>query len=76
MSCSNYVFNITESKGLISGIKAFNERFKSCKPGYLLFEENNQWYLKTVNDIIVKQEYINPKILIDYIVKNDNIRRE
>ena len=63
VSCSNHVYVITKTKGLIPGIKALKERFKSCKPGYLLFKDNNQWCLKTVNNILICQEDINSEIL-------------
>jgi len=65
VSCSNHVFETTKNKGLISGIKAFKERFNSCKPGYFLFKDSNEWCLKTVNDILICQENINPQILKD-----------
>jgi putative component of membrane protein insertase Oxa1/YidC/SpoIIIJ protein YidD len=33
-SCSRYVDRITQEKGFLSGIRAFKERYKKCKPGY------------------------------------------
>ena len=33
-SCSRYVYRIAQEKGFLSGIRAFKERHKKCKPGY------------------------------------------
>jgi len=75
VSCSNYVYNTAKTKGLFFGIKAFKERFKSCKPGYLLFKDKGKWHIKTVNNIIIYQDNINPDILQD-IKNNENFRRK
>ena len=33
-SCSRYVYRITNDKGFWAGLKAFNTRYKKCRPGY------------------------------------------
>lgn len=37
-SCSQYVFEITQEKGLLKGLKALNFRIKNCKYGFELFK--------------------------------------
>jgi putative component of membrane protein insertase Oxa1/YidC/SpoIIIJ protein YidD len=36
-SCSNYVFEITNKQGFISGLKAFRFRYKNCRGGFEVF---------------------------------------
>jgi len=36
-TCSNYVYEETKNKGLISGIKALIFRFKNCRPNYDIY---------------------------------------
>ena len=33
-SCSRYVYRITNEEGIWAGLKAFNSRYKKCRPGY------------------------------------------
>ncbi|MFD2962507.1 MULTISPECIES: membrane protein insertion efficiency factor YidD [Olivibacter] len=33
-SCSKHVFRITKEDGLIHGLKALKQRYKSCRAGY------------------------------------------
>ena len=49
-SCSNYVFNETQKKGLIKGIKALIIRIKNCRPGYNIIQIENQTYIITANN--------------------------
>lgn len=36
-SCSQYVYQEAETKGAISGFKAFVYRYKSCRPGFICY---------------------------------------
>jgi len=48
ISCSRYVFNVTKEKGLLNGLKALNQRFKTCRPNHQIF------YLDSENIVIIK----------------------
>lgn len=34
-SCSRHVFDIAEQEGLFAGLRAFLDRFRACRPGYI-----------------------------------------
>jgi putative component of membrane protein insertase Oxa1/YidC/SpoIIIJ protein YidD len=37
-SCSHYVFEITNEKGFLKGLKALHFRYKNCRYGYEFFK--------------------------------------
>jgi hypothetical protein len=40
-SCSRYVYRIISDEGFIPGLQAFVERWKKCKPGYIIKNSND-----------------------------------
>lgn len=38
VSCSNYVFNETNSDGFLIGMRALKYRFQNCRQGFEIFE--------------------------------------
>ena len=62
-SCSHYVWRITAEEGFIQGIKAFLFRNKHCCPGYAIYKYQNNYELKTINGLILKEEEIDKRLL-------------
>ncbi len=61
-SCSNYVYRITHTHGIILGLKALKDRFFSCRTGYSLIEIKEELHLITANKKVFKQEEIAIKL--------------
>lgn len=57
-SCSKYVYRITVTEGIISGLKALRFRNRHCQGGYAVYKYNGRYELKTVYGLIVQQEDI------------------
>lgn len=63
-SCSNYVYNKTNTIGFIAGIKAIKKRFHQCRPGYRIIKnENNTWTLYLKDGSILLEDNISPLLL-------------
>ncbi|WP_083253217.1 membrane protein insertion efficiency factor YidD [Flavivirga aquatica] len=62
-SCSNYVYEVTESKGLLHGLKALKIRINNCHPNYNLIEVHGEKLLITNSNNIFKQSEISETIL-------------
>ncbi|WP_089370120.1 membrane protein insertion efficiency factor YidD [Dokdonia pacifica] len=62
-SCSHYVYNITKTKGLLAGIRAFLYRYKHCRSGYTIVEVPSQKILVSSNNIVFQEEEIHPRLL-------------
>ena len=62
-SCSHYVWRITAEEGFISGIKALLFRNKHCCPGYAIYKYQNNFELKTINGLILKEDEIDKRLL-------------
>jgi len=62
-TCSNYVYNKTKSKGLISGIKALRFRIENCNTNYHIININNEKVLISAAQIIFRARQLNKSIL-------------
>lgn len=62
-SCSNYVYNKTKSKGLISGIKALKFRVENCNNYYTIIEINEEKMLISSKQIMFKESQLNKSII-------------
>ncbi len=62
-SCSNFVYRITNDKGLFAGIKALHFRFKNCKPNYFITTIDNKKVIITANNNVINHINCNPKII-------------
>jgi uncharacterized protein len=57
-SCSNYVFEITQKEGFVSGLKAFRFRYQNCRGGFQVFKNpiNDRIQIILPSQIIVERE--------------------
>lgn len=64
-SCSNYIYSVTNEKGLLKGLQALKKRFHQCRPGYKLFqdEQNNSFELHLKDGSIITNEKISRTLL-------------
>ena len=64
-SCSRHVYEITKRQGLIGGMKALRHRFRTCRPGYFLFQNpmNGEWQLHLVTNEIINETEIAEHLL-------------
>ena len=62
-SCSHYVWRTTTEDGFIAGIRALLFRNKHCCPGFVIYKYKNQYELKTVNGLILKENDIAERLL-------------
>lgn len=69
-SCSNFVFDETYEKGFISGLKAFQFRYKNCRGNFEIFKNpiNNQIQMILPTQLIIDREEIADRL----INKNQN----
>lgn len=63
ISCSNYVYKQTKTKGLIAGLKALKFRVQNCNPDYSIMQLSNEKILITKTSLILKEKEINESIL-------------
>ncbi|WP_163407555.1 membrane protein insertion efficiency factor YidD [Flavobacterium ajazii] len=65
-SCSNYVFEITQKEGFVSGLKAFWFRYKNCRSGFQVFRNpiNDSVQIILPSQIIVEREEIAERLTL------------
>ncbi|WP_310556805.1 membrane protein insertion efficiency factor YidD [Flavobacterium sp.] len=65
-SCSHYVYETTQKKGFLRGLKAFRFRYKNCRNGFEIFENpmNNKTQMLLPSRIVVDSEEIAERLLI------------
>ncbi|MBL0211178.1 MAG: membrane protein insertion efficiency factor YidD [Holophagaceae bacterium] len=52
-SCSRYVFRLTNSFGLLTGLRALRQRFRSCRPGYEFCMVNGSMHIRLVDGTVI-----------------------
>jgi len=64
-SCSKHVYRITEQKGWMLGLKAFISRYRTCRPGYRIYQKegSNEYEMKLINGTTIDQDEISAYIL-------------
>lgn len=62
-TCSHYIYRITGQNGTLAGIKAFMERNRLCRPGYVVYKFHDKFYLRTAEGTIHEEEEINVSVL-------------
>jgi len=62
-SCSNYVYEMTRKKGLISGLKALRFRVQNCNPDYSIIQLEEELILVTKTNVVLREEDLNTSIL-------------
>lgn len=62
-SCSNYVYRKTKNQGLTLGLKAFKERFYSCRPGYTIIDIKGELHLISANQKVFNKTEIRSTII-------------
>ena len=62
VSCSRYTHAQIEDRGLITGLRSFVERMRSCKQGYTIERDDGTLCIRTVNGQRIPEEEINPII--------------
>lgn len=65
-SCSNYVFEITQTEGFIKGLVAFRFRYQNCRGGFEIFKNpiNNKTQMLLPSGIVIEKEEIAERLLI------------
>lgn len=68
-SCSKYVFRVFNEDGFLKGISAFYERYKKCRPGYIIRNSKDfkKLELLLVDGSILNESDISEKIIEPYI---------
>lgn len=62
-SCSNYVFEQVNQKGLFAGFRALKYRINNCNPNYNILDLEGELVLITKTDVVLKREELNETIL-------------
>jgi putative component of membrane protein insertase Oxa1/YidC/SpoIIIJ protein YidD len=64
-SCSNYVFEVTQKEGFISGLKAFSFRYKNCRGNFQIFKNpiNDKIQMILPSQIIIEREEIAERLI-------------
>lgn len=64
-SCSNYVFEITQSEGFINGLKAFRFRFQNCRGNFQIFKNpiNDKIQMILPSQTIIEREEIAERLI-------------
>jgi putative component of membrane protein insertase Oxa1/YidC/SpoIIIJ protein YidD len=64
-SCSNYVFEITQKEGFISGLKAFQFRYKNCRGNFAIFKNpiTNKLQVLLPSQAIIETEEIAERLI-------------
>lgn len=62
-SCSNYVYEITQKKGLIAGVKALKFRVHNCNSDYNIVDIGKEKILITKTYKRFKEKEISPFLL-------------
>jgi uncharacterized protein len=65
-SCSLYVFETTQNKGFLKGLRAFQFRFQNCRSGFEIFKNpiNNKIQMMLTSRITIDSEEIADRLLI------------
>ncbi|MFV5688908.1 membrane protein insertion efficiency factor YidD [Flavobacterium sp. ZT3R25] len=65
-SCSNYVFEITQTEGFIKGLSAFRFRYQNCRGGFEIFKNpiSNKTQMLLPSGIVIEKEEIAERLLI------------
>jgi uncharacterized protein len=66
VSCSKYIYNITNEFGIIEGIKAFKERWIKCRGGYRIEIRNNDIKIRFANGEVADTDNIADYVLEPY----------
>jgi len=61
-SCSKHVYRITDQEGFLSGIRALKQRYRQCRPGYILFFDKID---KRVNVKLADDSVVDRSLLIE-----------
>lgn len=62
-TCSHYVYRIARHQGFIAALKALRERNELCRPGYVVYKSNDEYYLQTAGGQVFTEEHISPNLL-------------
>lgn len=63
VSCSKHVYGVTKQHGFPAGMKAFVNRWKTCRPGYEVRFSDNRFKIILANGQIVDQSVISDHII-------------
>ncbi|MWB96851.1 membrane protein insertion efficiency factor YidD [Flavobacterium sp. GA093] len=64
-SCSNYVFETTNEKGFIEGLKAFKYRYYNCRGNFEIFKNpiNNETLILLPSKKIITSQEITERLI-------------
>ncbi|MBQ4819611.1 membrane protein insertion efficiency factor YidD [Aquimarina sp. MMG016] len=64
-SCSNYIYEETSKKGLISGLKALRFRYQNCRSSYILINDplSDEKLMLLPNQQIIEEKEIDIRLI-------------
>lgn len=67
-SCSNYVYEVTQEKGFVKGIKAFIFRFRNCRNTIEIFKNPIDKTVEVIlpNKKVLKQNEVSKRIVSNF----------
>jgi len=73
-SCSRYVYDIANEKGLLLGLKALIYRIKTCRPNHeiIFLDKENTFLIKLSNGTILQENEISENIISTYTKTLEN----
>jgi putative component of membrane protein insertase Oxa1/YidC/SpoIIIJ protein YidD len=68
-TCSSYIGRVAREFGFLPGLQAFRTRVSQCKPGYLVFFDNqfNRWHVRFANGSVSNSCHVADFVLAPYI---------
>ncbi len=67
-SCSRYVYDVTDDKGLLAGLRALTNRVNTCRPNHeiIYLDKEHTLLIKLANGTILQQDEISESIVSLY----------
>jgi len=57
-NCSRFIYDTTQEKGIIAGIRSFRKRYAQCRPGYGSYQtpDGIDWVILKDKSVVRKEE--------------------
>jgi len=67
-SCSHYVYRRANDEGFLSGMRAFLDRIRQCRPGYTIYFDDisNRFELHLKNGQVIDNDQIADRLLAPF----------
>jgi putative component of membrane protein insertase Oxa1/YidC/SpoIIIJ protein YidD len=67
VSCSNFVYHKLENEGFLSGLSSYLNRYKNCKPDYVIeLNDDKKVMIRTKKGNLLSENEINPLIVVEF----------